>query len=179
VLHNKPQLFYLEGESYKVKRMSNIDTRLQLVTFQLGSELYGIDIMDVREIVRPQEVRSIPNAPTYVEGIINLRNEIILIINLHERFDLERAQVDKSDVILSGFLIIELEDRKLGIRIDKVSRVMTIGVDAIREPPKMLSGIGREYIRGVATEDERYLIILDIYKLFDPAELQQLSAITG
>lgn len=157
--------------------MNNTDTRLQLVTFQLGNELYGIDIMDVREIVRPQEVRTIPNAPSYVEGIINLRGEIILIINLHRRFRLERATTDSDDILLSGFLIIELEERKLGIRIDRVSRV--VSVSEIREPPKMLSGIGREYIRGVASEDDRYLIILDIHRLFDPSELQQLGTIAN
>ena len=157
--------------------MNETGTRIQLVTFQLGTELYGINIMDVREIVRPREVRAIPNAPSYIEGFINLRNEIILIINLHERFDIERIQLDRADIMLSGFLIIELEDRKLGIRIDRVSRVVTVNTETVREPPKMLSGIGREYIRGVAQEDDRYLIVLDINKLFDPSELQQLSTI--
>lgn len=159
--------------------MSNVDTRLQLVTFQLGNELYGIDIMDVQEIVRLQEVRSIPKAPAYVEGIINLRGEIILIINLHRRFHIERMKTGEDDVLLSGFLIIELDERKLGIRIDRISRVVTVDADSIREPPKMLTGIGREYIRGVAYENDRYLIILDINRLFDPSELPHLGSIAG
>jgi purine-binding chemotaxis protein CheW len=159
--------------------MSTINTQFQLVTFQLGKELYGIDIMDVREIVRLQDVRSIPNAPSYVDGIINLRSEIIVIVNLHRRFHLETVRSEDSDSLLSGFLIIELDDRKLGVRIDRVSRVVTIDVDAIREPPKMLSGIGREYIRGVTVEHDRYLIILDIQRLFDPTELKQLGTIAG
>lgn len=157
--------------------MNNTDRPLQLVTFQLGSELYGIDIMDVREIVRPQQVRTLPNAPRYVEGIINLRNEIILIINLHRRFHLQESKLHDEDLLLSGFLIIELGERKLGIRIDRVSRVVTVDRSEIRDPPKMLSGIGREYILGVTNEDDRYLIILDIHRLFDPAELQQLGSI--
>ena len=70
--------------------MADENTQLQLVTFRLGEELYGVDIMDVKEIVRVQNVRPIPNAPYYVEGIINLRAEIIPIINLHKRFHIQK-----------------------------------------------------------------------------------------
>ena len=72
----------------------------QLVTFQLGEELYGINIMDVKEIVRVQSVRAIPNAPTYVEGIFHLRSEIIPIINLHKRFHLKKVAVSEEDELL-------------------------------------------------------------------------------
>ena len=72
------------------KSMADEDTLLQLVTFQLGDELYGVDIMDVKEIVKIQNVRPIPNAPFYVEGIINLRGEVIPIINLHKRFYIKK-----------------------------------------------------------------------------------------
>ena len=157
--------------------MSNVDTKMQLVTFQLGAELYAIDIMDVREIVRLQEVRTIPNSPAYVEGIINLRGEIVLIINLHRRFHIDRIDMDSNDELLSGFLIIEIGEQKLGVRIDRISRVVTVDIDEIRDPPKMLSGIGREYIRGVSNEDDHYLIILDIHRLFGPSELKQLGSI--
>ena len=157
--------------------MSSTETRNQLVTFHLSSELYGIDIMDVREIVPLQDVRTIPNAPEYVEGIINLRGEIVLIINLHNRFNLDRMENEEDDSLLGGFLIIELGRQKLGVRIDRISRVVTIENDDIREPPKMLSGIGREYIQGVTNDNDRYLIILDIQRLFDPAEIKQLGTI--
>ena len=74
--------------------MAEEDTSFQLVTFQLGDELYGVDIMDVKEIVKTQNVRPIPNAPFYVEGIINLRSEVIPIINLHKRFYLKKMAVE-------------------------------------------------------------------------------------
>ena len=73
--------------------MASDDIVYQLVTFQLGEELYGVDIMDVKEIVRIQPVRPIPNAPYYVEGIFNLRREIIPIINLHKRFRLKKMSL--------------------------------------------------------------------------------------
>ena len=147
----------------------------QLVTFSLGEELYGINIMDVKEIVRVQEVRPIPNAPIYVEGIFNLRSEIIPIINLHKRFHLRRAKSSEDDELLSGFIIIDIDGMKLGVIIDKVSRVVTIENDEIQPPPQLLSGIGAEYIQGVVRQDNGYLIILDIRDLFNPKELQKIS----
>jgi len=146
----------------------------QLVTFQLGEELYGVNIMDVKEIVRVQNIRAIPNAPSYVEGIFNLRSEIIPIINLHRRFHLKKATASEDDELLSGFVILDIDGMKLGIIIDRVSRVVTVEKDEIQPPPQMVSGIGAEYIQGVVRQEKGYLIILDIRDLFNPKELQKL-----
>jgi purine-binding chemotaxis protein CheW len=147
----------------------------QLVTFQLGEELYGINIMDVKEIVRVQTIRAIPNAPTYVEGIFNLRSEIIPIINLHKRFHLKKVLNSEEDELLSGFIIIDIDGMKLGVIIDRVSRVVTIEKEDVQPPPQMLSGIGAEYIQGVVRQERGYLIILDIRDLFNPKELQKIA----
>ena len=153
------------------------DTTLQMVTFQLGVENYGINIMDVKEIYSIQEVRDIPNAPAYVEGIFNLRGDIIPIINLHKRFHLQKAELSEDDALLSGFIIVNLDGMQLGIIIDKVLRVVSIDQGKIQPPPQMITGIGTEYIQGVIHQDDGYLIILDIRRLFDPAELQQISLV--
>ncbi|MDR2096221.1 MAG: chemotaxis protein CheW [Treponema sp.] len=147
----------------------------QLVTFQLGEELYGINIMDVKEIVRVQDIRAIPNAPSYVEGIFNLRSEIIPIINLHRRFHLKRVLNSEDDELLSGFIILDIDGMKLGVIIDRVSRVVTIEKEDIQPPPQMVSGIGSEYIKGVVRQEKGYLIILDIRDLFNPKELQKIA----
>ena len=147
----------------------------QLVTFHLGEELYGVNIMDVKEIVRVQAVRAIPNAPIYVEGIFNLRSEIIPIINLHKRFHLRKLAVSEEDELLSGFVIVDIDGIKLGIIIDRISRVVTIEKDEIQPPPQMFSGIGAEYIQGVVHQEEGYLILLDIRTLFNPKELKKIS----
>jgi purine-binding chemotaxis protein CheW len=147
----------------------------QLVTFQLGEELYGVNIMDVKEIVRVQAIRAIPNAPTYVEGIFNLRSEIIPIINLHKRFHLRKLISSEEDELLSGFVILDIDGMKLGIIIDRISRVVTIEKEDIQPPPQMFSGIGAEYIQGVVRQEEGYLIILDIRDLFNPKELQKIA----
>jgi len=147
----------------------------QLVTFQLGEELYGINIMDVKEIVRVQAIRAIPNAPSYVEGIFNLRSEIIPIINLHKRFHLKKLVSSEEDELLSGFVILDIDGMKLGIIIDRISRVITIEKEDVQPPPQMLTGIGAEYIQGVVRQEEGYLIILDIRDLFNPKELQKIA----
>lgn len=155
--------------------MAETDYQYQLVTFQLGEEQYGIDIMDVKEIVRVQNIRPIPNAPSYVEGIFNLRSEIIPIINLHKRFHLKKLALNEDDELLSGFIIIDIDGMKLGVIIDKVSRVVTVETEKIQPPPQMLSGIGAEYIQGVIHQEKGYLIILDIRRLFNPKELQKIT----
>lgn len=147
----------------------------QLVTFQLGEELYAINIMDVKEIVRVQVIRALPNAPSYVEGIFNLRGEIIPIINLHKRFHLKKAVSSEEDELLSGFVIIEIDGMKLGVIIDRISRVVSVEKEQIQPPPQMLTGIGAEYIQGVVRQESGgYLIILNIRDLFNPKELQKI-----
>ncbi len=150
---------------------------LQLVTFQLSEELYGIDIMDVKEIVTLQEIRSIPNAPSFVEGLYNLRGEIIPIINLHKRFHLRKAQLGDDETLLSGFIIVDIDGMKLGVIIDKVERVISIDYKEIQPPPQMITGIGAEYIQGVVNQKTGYMIILDIRKLFNARELQKIEEI--
>src|SRR5215469_350534 len=154
---------------------TNVSDSKQLVTFQLGEELYGVNIMDVKEIVRVQTIREIPNAPAYVEGIFNLRSEIIPIINLHKRFYIKKLLTSEEDELLSGFVILDIDGMKLGIIIDRISRVITIEKEDIQPPPQMLSGIGAEYIRGVVRQEHGYLIILDIRDLFNPKELQKIA----
>lgn len=156
--------------------MSDKYQSMQLVTFQLGEEQYGIDIMDVEGIVKVEEVRAIPNSPAYVEGIFNLRGEIIPVINLHRRFHLKKAELSEEDELLSGFVIIQIDDMMLAVIIDKVNRVVRVDGKDIQPPPQMISGIGAEYIQGVVNrEEDGYLIILDIRRLFNPRELRAIG----
>ncbi|ULQ59649.1 chemotaxis protein CheW [Brucepastera parasyntrophica] len=155
--------------------MNENDSQFQLVTFQLGDELYGVDIMNVKEIVHIQDIRPIPNAPYYVEGIFNLRSEIIPIINLHKRFHLKKAHMEEGDEHLGGFVILNIENTRLGIIIDKIARVVIVDRNQIQPPPQMISGIGTEYIHGVVRQEVGYLIILDTKRLFNVKELQKLA----
>ena len=150
------------------------DMTYQMVTFHLGEELYGVNIMDVKEIVRLQNVRVIPNAPYYVEGIINLRSEIIPIIDLHKRFKIQSVNRSEDIEMEGGFIILNIDGSKIGIIIDKVERVVTVKGEDVKDPPQMMSGIGTEYIEGVVREDTGYLIMLNTRKLFNAKELQRI-----
>ena len=154
--------------------MATNESQFQLVTFHLGDELYGVNIMDVKEIVKIQPVRFIPNAPYYVEGIINLRGEIIPIIALHKRFNIKSVPKTEDDEIEGGFIILNIDNNKIGIIIDKVARVVSVKGEEVKDPPQMLSGIGTEYIEGVIREDNGYLIMLNIRKVFNANELQKI-----
>ena len=154
--------------------MAGSDSPLQLVTFQLGAEKYGINVMEVKEMVDFEEIREIPNAPVYIEGIFNLRGDIIPIISLHRRFHLQKPE----DINEDSLLILTIGEMELGIIVDRIHRVISIDAEEIQPPPQMLTGIGTEYIRGVVHQDEGYLIILDILRLFDPQELNQISQYT-
>jgi len=158
--------------------MTESDVMIQLVTFKIGNEKYGIDIMDVKEIVGMKSIRPIPNAPPYMAGILNLRGMIFPIIDLHERFHIEKLKLSEDDKLLSGFIIIQVSGMQIGIIIDKIYRVIYINPDSIQAPPQIISGIGAEYIHGVVNDNGEYLVILDIKKLFDPNELQQINKIS-
>ena len=151
------------------------ESQFQLVTFQLGQELYGVDIMDVKEIVKIQNIRPIPNAPYYVEGIFNLRKEIIPVISLHKRFRIEQIErTDEDEEDQGGFIILNIDGIKIGIIIDRIERVVQVKNEEIKPPPQMLTGIGTEYIHGVIRQENGYLIILDIRRVFNPKDLQKL-----
>ena len=154
--------------------MAGSDSPSQLVTFQLGAEKYGINVMEVKELVDFEEIREIPNAPVYIEGIFNLRGDIIPVISLHRRFHLQKPE----DINEDSLLILTIGEMELGIIVDRIHRVISIDAEEIQPPPQMLTGIGSEYIRGVVHQDEGYLIILDILRLFDPQELNQISQYT-
>lgn len=156
--------------------MADVESQIQLVTFQLGEELYGVDIMDVKEIVKIQPVRPLPNVPFYVEGVFNLRKEIIPIINLHKRFRLKALDLGDDARDEGGFVILNIEGNRIGIIIDRIARVTAVERIDIKAPPQMLSGIGTEYINGVIQKDSDspYLIMLDIRRLFNANELQKI-----
>ena len=152
-----------------------METLMSLVTFKIGNELYGIDIMEVREIVRLTEVTPIPNCPSFVDGVITLRGEIIPIVDLGKRFHFQPLEYTEEDELLRGIIIINAEDMIIGVMIDQVNRVVNISYDQIQPPPQVIAGIGAEYIQGVVKTENNLLIILNIKKLFSRYELLQLT----
>jgi|SRR3972149_2660032 len=134
---------------------------LQLVSFNLGNEEYAVDILKVQEINRMVEITSIPNAPSYVEGVINLRGKVIPVINLRKRFGLDSKEIDSH----SRIMVVDV-GTTIGLIVDSVSEVLRLPSDTVEPPPPMTAGSGSaEYIKGVGKLADRLLILLDIEKL--------------
>jgi purine-binding chemotaxis protein CheW len=145
---------------------------LQLVSFRLGDEEYGIDILKVQEINRMLAISKIPKAPDYVDGIINLRGKVIPIINLRRRFSLDKKESDKQTRII----VVDIGGKVLGIVVDGVSEVLRLQSDTIEPPPPVVSGKGAVYIKGVGKIGDKLLILLDLETLFGDVH-QEISDI--
>jgi len=138
----------------------------QLVSFRLGVEEYGVSIMKVQEIIRMQEITKVPQMPDFIEGIINLRGNVIPIIDLRKRFGLSCAE----KTIDSRIVVVSVRERIVGIIVDGVSEVLRLSEEQIEPPPPAVSTAGREYIKGVGKLEKRLLILLDIDKILSSEE---------
>ncbi|HAR94539.1 MAG TPA: chemotaxis protein CheW [Deltaproteobacteria bacterium] len=136
---------------------------VQLVTFNLGGEEFGIDILSVQEINRMTDITKIPNAPDYVEGAINLRGSTIPIVDLRRRLGFEAGATGESTRIV----VVELNESVMGFIVDSVSSVLRIPTNTIEPPPSVISHMESQYIKGVGKLDERLIILLDIQRLFE------------
>ncbi len=153
-------------EKEDIEKVDVEEATTNLVTFRLGSGEYAIDIMQAKEIIKMEKITLIPNAPYFVEGVINLRGNIIPIIDLKKRFNLEESEGDKN----TGIIIAKIEDVDMGIMIDSISKVVSIANSDIQPPPSMLQGIGQRYIKGVGKLEDKLLVVLDLDKLFTNEE---------
>ncbi|WP_028575893.1 chemotaxis protein CheW [Desulfonatronovibrio hydrogenovorans] len=146
---------------------------LQLVTFKVGEEEFGIEIFSVKEIIRMLDITKVPRAPDFVEGVVNLRGRVIPIIDLRRRFGLEPAERDKNTRIV----VIEMEGMSVGFVVDAVSEVLRIPADTVEPPPPVVAGIDAEYISGVGKLESRLLIMLDLDKLLAADEKSVLKQV--
>jgi purine-binding chemotaxis protein CheW len=145
---------------------------LQLVSFNIGSEEFGVDILKVQEINRMVEITKVPQAPHYVEGVINLRGKVIPIVDLRKRFDLELKEHDKNTRIV----VVDIEGNVMGMIVDAVSEVLRLPASTIEPPPEIVTGINSDYIKGVAKLDDRLLIFLDLSKVIDVSQMASVGA---
>lgn len=145
---------------------------VQLVTFNIGEEEFGVDILKVQEIIRTMEITRVPRAPEFVEGVINLRGKVIPIIDMRTRFKLSKIAHDKHTRII----VVEISSMVVGFVVDSVSEVLRIPANTIEPPPPVVSGLDSEYIRGVGKLDDRLLILLDLEKLLSHEEVGNVSS---
>ncbi len=147
---------------------------IQLVSFLLSNEEFGIEVLKVREIIRMPSVTKMPNTPDYVEGIINLRGKVIPIISMRRRFGLPESDHDGHTRIM----VMDVAGGLTGFIVDGVSEVIRIHNDEIQPPPSMVSGsIDQDFITGVFNHVDRLLIIMDVDRMFSQDERERLSGI--
>ncbi|HJA77889.1 chemotaxis protein CheW [uncultured Desulfovibrio sp.] len=149
------------------------DQLLQLVTFSIGEEEFGVNILKVQEIIRTMEITKVPRAPDFVEGVINLRGKVIPIIDLRRRFGLAPRGHDKNTRII----VIEINNIIVGFVVDAVSEVLRIPASTVEPPPPVVAGVESDYVSGVGKLQDRLLIMLDLDRLLSSEDMEALSCL--
>lgn len=139
----------------------------EYLSFTLGNEQYGVDILKVQEIRGYDQVTRVPDAPEYIKGVINLRGTIVPVIDLRLKLRLENARYDAFTVMI----VLNVEQRVVGIVVDSVSDVIELSAEQIRPTPEFGAAVDTRFINGIGTQDDRMTILLDIETLLDTAEL--------
>lgn len=148
---------------------------MQLVSFFVGDEEFGADILMVNSIIRPMPITRVPNAPHFVEGVITLRGRVIPIIDLRKRLNLGTVEVTRK----TRNIIVDIENNVTGFIVDSVSQVLRIPKSSIEPPPSIVAGIDSEYIIGVSNLDDRLMILLDFRKILNTREQAALEEVTS
>lgn len=146
---------------------------VQLVVFKLGKEEYGVEITQVREIIKMKEITRIPNAPEFVEGVINLRGQITTVTDLRKRLGVDGYRDNEQTRII----IVELGDSTIGMIVDSVSEVLRLSKKDIHSTPEMAASFETKYVRGVGKLKDRLLILLDLNKILKPKEMMELKRV--
>ena len=140
---------------------------LHIVGFQVGRETYGVPITSLHEIVRVPEITAVPDAPDYLEGVINLRGKIVSVMDLRKRFGEKQAAAKRTNRIL----VVEHAGRLAGLIVDSASEVLKIPADAVEAPPAVFQEGGLNCVTGLGKVSGRLIVLLDMSKLLAPASL--------
>jgi len=146
-------------------------SEIQLVTFHIGEEEFGVNILVVNEIIRLVQITLVPNAPYFIEGVINLRGKVLPVVGLRKRFRMPEKPLDAN----SRIIVMELHQNVVGFLVDSVSQVLRIKKSTVEKPPAVVDGVGSEYIEGVGKLDDRLLILLDLEALLAETDLNELG----
>lgn len=160
------------NEMFNRERGTEGNGLLQLVTFGIDHEEFGVEILKVQEIIRSVDITRVPKAPDFVEGVINLRGHVIPIIDMRKRFGLPPREPDHRTRII----VVEITGRIVGFMVDSVSEVLRIPSATVEPPPDMIAGVDSRYLNGVGKLADRLLILIDLEKVLSNTEHAALVA---
>jgi len=146
----------------------------QFVIFKLGDEKYAVDILNVGGISEFREMTKVPNAPAFIDGIINLRGDIIPIVNLKKRFNIPEKNVDSDTRII----INNIKGKDIGFIVDEASQVIKIDDADIEDAPEIIKGADRQYISGVGKVNDQIVILLNLEKVLSEDEQKVVNEIS-
>lgn len=150
-----------------------VDELRRFVGFTVGDEEFGVDVMNVREVAKPMRITRVPRSPGFVEGVSNLRGELITIINLRKRLGFDPKEIDSE----SRIIIAELEDKPVGMLVDSATEVLKIPEKELQPVPEMVTTeISKDYLKGVGRIGERLIILLDLKQVLTKKEIEEIKA---
>ncbi len=146
---------------------------IQIACFRLGQELYGLDIMQIKEIIRPQKLTPVPKAPQFIEGVINLRGAVIPVADMRKRFDQDTLEDSRKNRIL----VCALDDRLVGLLVDEVMEVRRFTRQDVVPAPQFIKGPEADFFLGVARQEDRLVMLIDLGRILSSEARISLQAI--
>lgn len=140
--------------------------QVQIVTFRLGADEFGLDVFSVHEILRHQPVTAVPKAPAFVEGVIDVRGALVPVVDLRKRFELP----ERTGSAEARIAIVQYGAERLGLVVDVVTEVLRVAETAISAPPAYLKGLAAEFMRGVVRLPERLIVLIDVERILGTEE---------
>lgn len=169
----------VETTKTDVKQGSDIGKKLagKYLTFKLGDEEFGLEILKVQEIIRLQQITKVPKAPEFIRGVINLRGKVIPVVELRKKFSME----DHEDTDKTCIIVVQIEFSgtpvTMGIIIDEVKEVLDIDAGSIEETPSFGTSVDTEFIMGIGKIGDNVKMLLDIQKVLSPGDLQAVQGV--
>ncbi len=152
---------------------------LHLVTFRVGTELFGVPISAVQEIVRVPQIARIPQSPEFVEGVINLRGRIITVVDMRKRMTCGAKAIESAEERgrKSRILVVEADGRLVGVIVDEVAEVLKLSEERVEAAPPMVAQVDNQYIKGVGKLENDLLILIDIERILTSEQIEALDAV--
>ncbi|HET6419573.1 MAG TPA: chemotaxis protein CheW [Geobacteraceae bacterium] len=155
--------------------MTADNLEIKVVCFRLGQDMYAADIMRVKEIIKPMKQTGLPEAPEFIDGVINLRGTVIPVLNVHRRFRLSGPETDKN----TRLLIVSLAGQAFAMVVDEVTEVITVPVKDLRPPPNFAQGVGREYLIAVCLVEGSMVMLLNLDSILQSHEVEEVRGMNA